>query len=192
VSRPSLNTRRTRRSRTWYQEEASIPSNPDKSSLTPTTIYTDPSPGKYSYSMSSLTPFPSQPTSTTEPSIWTLNTESYAFVDTPEFYQRLIGKNPPIDDNIGFKIATGMELETLLSCSDGSFDPIHKTGSHGWILVTSDKETLAQGAGPADGDPLFMSSYRTELGGLLAILYTIYRICQQYQVTSGSVEIYLL
>lgn len=70
-----------------------------------------------------------------------------------------------------------MELETLLTCSDGSFDPIHKTGSHEWILATSDKETLAQGEGPADGNPLFTTSYRTKLGGLLAILYTTYRIC---------------
>jgi hypothetical protein len=111
-------------------------------------------------------------------------------VDTPEFYQRFIGQHPPIDDNIGFKIATGMELETLVTCSDGSYDPILQTGSHGWIISTQDKDILAQGAGPTDGNPSALSSYRAELGGLLAILYTIYRICQHYQVTSGKVSYY--
>jgi hypothetical protein len=35
-----------------------------------------------------------------------------------------------------------------------------------------------------------MSSYRAELGGLIAILYTIYRICQYYQVASGKFKYY--
>ncbi len=77
---------------------------------------------------------------------------------------------PPIDDYIGFKIATGMELETLMTCSDGSNDPVLQTGSHGWIISTTDKDVLAQGAGPTDGNPSTLSSYRAELGGLLAIL----------------------
>jgi hypothetical protein len=189
VSHPSMTTRRTRQTRTWYHEETHVPDAPDILSLVPTIISTNTSQGDYFYSMASSTPFP-QDTSTPAPSVWNLDSMSHAFVDTPEFYQRLIGSKPPIDDHIGFKIATGMELETLLSCSDGSFDPLHKTGSHGWILATTDKETLAQGAGPADGNPSLMSSYRTELGGLLAILYMIYRICQQYQVTSGKVSYY--
>ena len=33
-----------------------------------------------------------------------------------------------------------------------------------------------------------MSSYRAELGGLIAILYTIYRICSHYQVKSGKLK----
>jgi hypothetical protein len=86
-------------------------------------------------------------------------------------------------------MAAGMELETLLTCSDGSYDPILKTGSHGWVVATSDKEVLAQGAGLADGNPSLLSSYCTELGGLSAILYTIYCVCQYYQVTSGKVAL---
>jgi hypothetical protein len=49
-----------------------------------------------------------------------------------------------------------------------------------------DKTIYAKGSGPADGNPQLMSSYRAELGGLIAILYTIYRICQFHQVTSGK------
>lgn len=87
-------------------------------------------------------------------------------------------------------MAVGMELEMLLTCSDGSYDPILKTGSHGWVVATSDKQVLAQGAGLADGNPSLLSSYCTKLGGLLAILYTIYRVCQHYQVISGKVAYY--
>ena len=119
--------------------------------------------------------------------IWDLPAANHAFVDTPEFYQRIIGASPPIDSRIGGQIATGIELETLVTCSDGSFDPATQLGSHGWIISTSDKMMLAQGAGPADGHHNLMSSYRAELGGLIAVLYTIYRICLHYQVESGKV-----
>ncbi len=109
-------------------------------------------------------------------------------MDTPEFYQRLIGPHPPIDQQTGFHIATGIELETLITCSDGSFDPASGQGSHGWVVSTNDRIMLAKGAGPADGHPNLMSSYRVELGGLVAILYTVFRICQHYQVLSGKVK----
>jgi hypothetical protein len=40
------------------------------------------------------------------------------------------------------------------------------------------------------GTPLLMSSYRTELGGLLAIIYNIHRICHHYQITQGQAKCY--
>jgi hypothetical protein len=52
------------------------------------------------------------------------------------------------------------------------------------------EQEIAAGAGPADGHPLLMSSYRTELGGLLAVLYIIHRICHHYQVTQGQAKCY--
>jgi hypothetical protein len=60
------------------------------------------------------------------------------------FYQRLVGVTLQIDFTTGFNIATGLELETLVMCSDGSFDPDKKLGSHGWIISTTDKITLAK------------------------------------------------
>jgi hypothetical protein len=122
-----------------------------------------------------------------EPSIWNLPSADHAFVDTPEFYQRMIGECPPVDQNTGHDIATGIELETLVTCSDGSFDPESKTGSHGWVLATTDNVILSEGSGPTDGHPSSLSSYRAELGDLIAVLYTIYRICKHYNVTSGSI-----
>jgi ribonuclease HI len=131
---------------------------------------------------------PATSTPLPETSIWNLPRAVHAFVDTPEFYQRMIGECPPVDQNMGHNIATGIELETLVTCSDGSFDPETKTGSHGWVLATTDKIILSEGSGPTDGHPSSLSSYRAELRGLIAVLYTIYRICKHCNVTSGKVK----
>ncbi len=69
---------------------------------------------------------------------------------------------------------------------NGSFELENKTGSHGWVLATTDKIILAEGSGPTDGHPASLSSYGAELGGLIAVLYTIYHICQHHDVTSGA------
>ncbi len=190
VTSPSTQTRSTRQTRTWYNDDTYSPASPEGLSLFPATVYHDTHHKAFFHSVASITPFPLDSPSTPGSSVWTLNSTQHAFVDTPEFYQRLIGNDPPIEDTVGFQIATGLELETLIACSDGSYDPKHQTGSHGWIFASTDKNILAQGAGPADGHPALMSSYRTELGGLLAVLYTIYRICQHYQVTSGKMSYY--
>jgi Na+/phosphate symporter len=81
------------------------------------------------------------------------------------------------------------ELETLSTCSDGLFDPATKMVSLGWVLSDTNKAILAQGEGPADGHPTRMSSYRVELGGSIAILYTIYCICQCQQVNRENPNI---
>jgi hypothetical protein len=63
--------------------------------------------------------------------IWDFPHTDHTFVDTPEFYQRIIGTEPPLERDSGVTIATGIELETLFTCGDGSFDPVTKMGSHG-------------------------------------------------------------
>jgi hypothetical protein len=101
--------------------------------------------------------------------VWDLPNTDHAFVDTPEFYQRIIGMEPSLEKDVGVKNATGIELETLITCSDGCFDPQTKTGSHAWVLSDTDKTILAQESGPVDGHPTLISSCRAELGGLIAI-----------------------
>jgi hypothetical protein len=81
-----------------------------------------------------------------------------------------------------------LELETLLACSDGSYSQESYTGSHSWVIASADKKLLLQHTGPGDGHPKLMPSYQSELGGLLAVLYTIYCICQHFQVTSGKMK----
>ncbi len=87
-------------------------------------------------------------------------------------------------------IAHQMKLEILLACSDGSHNPESHTGCHGWVLASNEQELLLQGAGPDDGHPMLINSYRSELGGLITVLYIIYRICSHYQVASGKMKYY--
>ncbi len=77
-----------------------------------------------------------------------------------------------------------------MTCSDGSFYPEKKMGSHGWIISNTDIILLAQGAGPKDGHPNRTSSYWAELGGLVAILHIIHRICSHFQVELGRAKYY--
>jgi hypothetical protein len=95
-----------------------------------------------------------------------------------------------LEASLTAEIATQIETDNLLTCSDGSFAPDTGTGGHGQIIASTDKTILATRAGPDDGHPMLMSSYQSELGGLLAVLYTIYRICSYHQVTSGSIRYY--
>jgi hypothetical protein len=99
----------------------------------------------------------------------------------------MIGPIPSMADQATLSIAHGMELETLVACSDGSYDPITMRDSHGWLFANEGQDSLFQGAGLDDCDLSLMSSYRSELGGLIAVLYDIYRICMHHSVTSGKV-----
>jgi hypothetical protein len=159
--------------------------------LLPTTIYQDPLFDDFLFYTS-----PSQntlPTAFNRPdinSIWDLDDSHHVYTNTPEFYQWLIGQLPNLNNHEGLAIAHQLELETLLTCGDGSFYPEAFTGSHGWVLASTEQQTLLQGAGPDDGHPSLLSSYRSELGGWLAVLYTIYCICIHYQVSSGKVTYY--
>jgi hypothetical protein len=54
---------------------------------------------------------------------------------------------------------------------DGSV--VFCAGYHNWVIATSDDEMLLTGGGPDDGDPLLMTTYRSELGGLAAGLVVL-------------------
>lgn len=190
VASPLESTRTTRQTKLWYNKTSCQQSDPVVLSIVPTTVYIDKRDPNFFHTDHSPNPIPVTTPRTPNTTVWVLPPHDHAFVDTPEFYQRIIGLEPPVDRDVGFQIATGIELETLITCSDGSFDPQTKKGSHGWVLSNTDRVTLAQGSGPADGHPTLMSSYRAELGGLIAILYTIYRICQFHQVSSGKFNYY--
>ncbi len=86
-------------------------------------------------------------------SLWDLDNSLHILADTPEFYQRLIGPLPGLEDQNGLEITHNIELDTLLVCSDGLHSPESHTGSHGWVIANIDKKLLFQGAGPVDGHP---------------------------------------
>jgi hypothetical protein len=147
--------------------------------VVPTTVYTDKRFPGFFHKVHSPNAIPTTIPQLHNTTVWDLPPTHHAFVDTPEFYQRILGGTATI---VSVKIATGIELEILVTCSDGSFDPVTRTGSHGWVVLDTSKEILVQGSGLADGHPTSMSSYRAELG------FTIYRICQFQQVTSGKLK----
>jgi hypothetical protein len=43
-------------------------------------------------------------------------------------------------------------------------------GYHSWVITTTDEKVVLSGGGPDDGEPLLMTSYRSELGGLASAL----------------------
>jgi uncharacterized protein YozE (UPF0346 family) len=68
------------------------------------------------------------------------------------------------------------EPKDIIVATDGSV--LFGVGYHSWVFSTSDEDILLTGGGPDDGDPLLMTSYRSELGGLsagLAVLGTLAR-----------------
>jgi hypothetical protein len=79
--------------------------------------------------------------------------------------QRLVGDIAALDvpDNWDSN-----EQRDLLVATDGSV--VFGVGYHSWVITTVDEKVILSGGGPDDGDPLLMTSYRSELGGLASAL----------------------
>jgi ribonuclease HI len=56
----------------------------------------------------------------------------------------------------------------LLVDTDGSV--VFGVGYHSWVITNMDEKVILSGGGPDDGEPLSMTSYRSELGGLASAL----------------------
>jgi hypothetical protein len=70
-----------------------------------------------------------------------------------------------------------IQEKSLLSCSDGAYCSSTHHSHHGWVFAS-------------DGHPALLSSYRSELGGILAALYIIHRICEYYLLSQGAAILY--
>jgi hypothetical protein len=91
----------------------------------------------------------------------------------PKHVQRLVGNIPIIDTPRGWDIT---EPKDIIVATDGSV--LFGVGYHSWVIATSDEDILLTGGGQDDGDPLLITSYRSEFGGLsagLAVLGTLAR-----------------
>jgi hypothetical protein len=121
--------------------------------------------------------------------MWKVCNISPAFINTPLFYQHLIGHAPPTtleSDSIAEEIGCNM----CMVCSDVSTCPDTGISSHSWVISGGLNQVVSSGAGRDDSHPQLMSSYCSELGGLLASVYIIHCICQYYNITTGKVTIY--
>jgi len=78
----------------------------------------------------------------------------------------------------------------LLTCSDGAYNPMTKTSSNGWVITSEIRHAISTGAGPDHSHPNLLSAYHSEVGGILAILYLVCRICHCHSTDSGKVTLF--
>jgi len=106
------------------------------------------------------------------------------------FFHRLIGPLQILTEGTMEAIKAYIRDGTLLTCSDGSFESETGMASHAWVFSDKHGHLLWGGAGPIDGNPDMGSSYRSELGGALTVLFLLQQIVDYYEITSGSVMFY--
>ena len=108
----------------------------------------------------------------------------------PLYFLRLIGPIQELTEGTQHAIRTYIEDGTLLTCSDGSFDPELGTGSQAWLFADKTGHLLWSGAGPIDGNPDMVTSYRSKLGGITTILFLLQQIVAFFGISTGAVTLY--
>jgi hypothetical protein len=71
--------------------------------------------------------------------------------------------------------------------TDGSV--LFGVGYHSWLVSTKEEHTLLHGGGPADGAPLYMTSYRSELGWICAGFVVIGVLARSGRINIRSVRL---
>ena len=74
-----------------------------------------------------------------------------------------------------------------IAVSDGSFDPITKTGAAAWIITSKHSSQWIRGTSISPGSTTIQNPYRSEILGILAILHQINQLCRIHQITNGSI-----
>jgi len=87
----------------------------------------------------------------------------------------------------GSHIAQAIIDGTCIPVSDGSYKD--NRGTAFWIMEGSDSEFRLQSPLNIPGHHSDQTAYRSELGGLCAIVTMVSVLCQHYSITKGSVEI---
>jgi hypothetical protein len=96
-----------------------------------------------------------------------------SFLALPRHIQRLTGDIPALPTPTPFDLDEPVDL---IIATDGSV--LFGVGYHGWVLATKEETVLLFRGGPDEGIQPLMTSYRSELGGLVArltVLGTLFR-----------------
>jgi hypothetical protein len=97
-----------------------------------------------------------------------------SFLALPRHIQQLTGDIPALPTPATFDFDEPVDL---IIATNGSV--LYGVGYHGWVLATKEEEILLRGGGGADdGIRSLMTSYQSELGGLVAVfavLGTLFR-----------------
>jgi hypothetical protein len=98
-----------------------------------------------------------------------------SFHTLPRHIQRLVGNITDIEVPNGMGVTE--EQDSIVATNlDGSV--VFGVSYHSWVVSTDNKQVLLTGGGPDDGDQYIMTSYRSELGGIvigLAVSGTLVR-----------------
>jgi hypothetical protein len=96
-----------------------------------------------------------------------------SFLALPRHIQRLTGDIPALPTPTSFDFVKPVDL---IIATNGSV--LFGVGCHGLVLSTKEETILLRGGGPDDGIQSLMTSYQSELGGMvagLAVLGTLFR-----------------
>ncbi len=105
------------------------------------------------------------------------------------FYARLLGPLGEDIDQVIEQIREEIHTNELYICTDGSYCPQTQTGAHGWVIATKEG-LLWKGAGPVDCHQTYMSPYRAELGGILAGLYILHSLSEDFPNSGGTITLW--
>jgi len=106
------------------------------------------------------------------------------------FYLRLVGPLTSLTEGTLEAIRTYISEESLITCSDGSHELEDDSASQAWVFSDKDGHVLWGSAGPIDGNPDMLSSYRSELGGITTIFFLLLQVVEFFAITSRSVMLY--
>eukprot|EP00956_Cyclotella_meneghiniana_P037017 scaffold133838_cov26-Cyclotella_meneghiniana.AAC.1 len=87
----------------------------------------------------------------------------YNIIDYPNEQQRDSEEEENIEED-GLEILRNSD--TLIACSDGSYDPLEQKAAFNWRIVTADEKGLTSGSAPVNTNPKYLNSYRAEFAGL--------------------------
>jgi hypothetical protein len=79
------------------------------------------------------------------------------------------------------------EPTDLLVATYGS--ALFGVGYHSWLILMKDEHTLLHGGGPEDGAPLYMTSYKSEPGGICAGLVVIGVLARSGRINIRTVRL---
>lgn len=107
------------------------------------------------------------------------------------FYLRLLSHVDISEANIQ-QIATHIIGNSLLVCSDGSYEKLSNQAYHGWAFGVDLQPLLVLGvsSGPVDGHHSSLSPFRAELSGIIAVLYLIQHITSIHNISQGTITFY--
>ena len=125
---------------------------------------------------------------TPTPEIGSCFMESLSFANP--YFQRMLGPVSGITDATIEAIGVYIQEGSLLTCSDGSHEPETDSACQAWLFSDQYGHLLWSGAGPTDGNPDMLSSYRSELAGITTILFLLREITNYLEITTGSAILY--